>query len=308
MGIGEFDEPGALEKNGLEDRHVVAGVHEIGDRLDRPGHLIDREGEARQQDGRQQRDQQGDLAGAELAANRHRDEIADAEHDDEKQRRGEEQGRQRAAERHLEPEHGERQAKRRVEQADGEVRQDLSNHQLDARHRRGNQHLHGAAFPLARYRQRRELGADQRQHHRDDAGDDEVAAVQIFVEPHPGLQRDGFVLRNRPLPLRRHDLDVAGKAVDDLLRIAEPDIGGIVVRRVEDDLHGSRSEVGEALGKVGGNHHPHLAAPVIQRVRQRAVRAARPRRRGNRSTPESASARLRYARSPPGRTRTPGCA
>ena len=126
----EIADRAALEEHRFQDREIVARRDEIGEPLDRRRHLLNGKGEAREQRRRQERRDQRDLARADLAADAGRDEIAEAQHDDQKKRGGEEQGRDRPAKRRLEPEDRDHEAERGVDQADEEIRQDLPSHQL----------------------------------------------------------------------------------------------------------------------------------------------------------------------------------
>ena len=81
-------------------------------------------------------------------------------------------------------------AERHVHQADAEVGQELAEHDLGARHRRGRQLLHGAALPLARDGERGEQARDDHHDHRHQAGHDHVAARQLLVVPDAGLGAD----------------------------------------------------------------------------------------------------------------------
>ena len=78
-----------------------------------------------------------------------------------------------------------------IEKSEPEIGQKLAQHHLHRRDRRGDQKLHRAAFPFARDGERGELCPDQGQDHRDQPGNDEILAVEIFVEPDPGLHHQG---------------------------------------------------------------------------------------------------------------------
>src|SRR5208282_4418252 len=137
-------------KNTFEGAHVVAAINQVSEGSYGRRHLIDRKGEARQHRGRQQRDQQGVLAGAELALGRNRDDVADAEDYDQEQDCSEKERPQSAAEGHPKPADREDYAERGVDQSDNQVGNQLSYHYLQRGYRSGDQLLHGATFPLAR--------------------------------------------------------------------------------------------------------------------------------------------------------------
>src|SRR5271166_1935867 len=265
-GRDEAAERAALEEDRFQDGEVVARWNEIGERPDGGRHLVDRKGEAREQGGRQHRRDEGDLARADLAADARRNEIAEAEHDDEEERRRQEQRRHRAAERRLEPEDGDDEAERGIEHADEEIGQDLAGHQLHPGDRRRHQHLHGAALPLARNGERRQLGADEGEHQRDDAGHDEVAADEVLVVPDAVLGDGRGDWRLLAKALRPLQLDIAGEGPDHRPRITERDVGGVVVGRVEDRLHGGGIGRREILREVRRDDDGHLAVAGVDRA------------------------------------------
>ena len=150
-----------------------------------------------------------------------------------------------------------------VDQADDEIGQELAGHQLHRGDRRGDQQLHGAALPLARDGERGELRADERHDQRDDAGDDEVPAVQVLVVPDPGLSDggdDGLRLTHALGPL---ELDIAGIGADHRLGVAERDVGGVGVGGVEDRLHRGGVGGGEVFREVLRDDDRHVAAARV---------------------------------------------
>ena len=132
---------------------------------------------------------------------------------------------------------------RRVENAEEEVRQDLS---AISSMRVTGVEISTSMVPRSHSRdivQGGQLGADQRQRHRDHAGNDEIPAVQIFVEPHAGLHhRRARSAAIAPCLCDATSWTSLEKPATTVLRVAEPDIRGVVVRRVEDDL---REEINE---------------------------------------------------------------
>ncbi len=172
-----------------------------------------------------------------MAADSHGNEITDAQHDDNEKSGGDEQRADIAAERHAEPENGAGEAEPGVDKADYEIRDELAEHDFKRRNGRRDQLLHCPALPFARDGQRGEFGADKREDHRNHARDDEVAAVQGFVEPGAGLEIDlpdqGWpnALGGGPL---RGDLRVGLRRC--ALGVAQRDIGRVHVGCIEDRL------------------------------------------------------------------------
>ena len=75
----------------------------------------------------------------------------------------------------------------------------------------------------------------------------------------------GVTGRLLPEALKSLELDVAGKAADHRLRVAERDIRRIVVARVEDRLHRGGVRADEVLREVVGHDDGHLATARVHR-------------------------------------------
>ena len=99
----------------------------------------------RRQEGRRHRQ----LARQELALGGDAEEHAHRQHADQEDRGHAEQQGHVAAERNLEHELPEDDRQHHVQQADGEIGNQLAEDQFGALHRRGNELLHGAPLPLA---------------------------------------------------------------------------------------------------------------------------------------------------------------
>ena len=152
-----------------------------------------------------------------------------------------------AEQRDLEPEHG-RQRHDRPRRCSPmqAVRQQLAHDQLPACDRRHVQLLERAQLLLADDRHRRQVRRDHQQQQRDDAGNHEVAALELRVEPDADARLDRL-RRHAPagrdcLPL--DELLVVGG--DEVGGIAQRDVGGIRVGAVGDDLHDRGTPVARA--------------------------------------------------------------
>ncbi len=116
--------------------------------LHRPRHAREREHEARQQDRRQEHEE-GHLHRLELRLRAGRNQQAQGQVGRDQQDRRHVDMPDAAVERHVEQPHAQRQHHRGLDQADGDVGQHLSDHQLGAAYRRGDQQFHVAAFAFA---------------------------------------------------------------------------------------------------------------------------------------------------------------
>ena len=158
-----------------------------------------------------------------------------------------------------------------IDEADGEVGQELAEDDLDPGHRRRGELLHGAALPLAGDGQRGEHRRDDHHDHRDEPGDDHVAAGEGLVVPDSRLggerQRQPFAVEDDALAERcRHSLGVA-----------ERDRRRIGVGAVEEKLDG-RGAAGSEVGGEAGRDDQHEAGRAAGEELRRVAGALRARR------------------------------
>ncbi len=116
------------------------------------------------------------------------------------------------------------------------VGQQLADDQLPAPERRHVQLLERAQLLLAHDRHRRQVGRDDEQQQRQHAGDHEVAALELRVEPDADARVDAGRRRRRPgrAPLRGELLRVSA---DEARGVAERDGGRVRVGAVGNHLH-----------------------------------------------------------------------
>ncbi len=173
-----------------------------------------------------------------------------------------------AEQRDLEPQHRGQRHDHHVDQPDQAVRQQLADDQLPACDRRDVQLLERAQLLLAHDRHRRQVRRDHQQQQRDDAGDHEVAALELRVEPDADARLDR-PRRQRPCqprsPAARCQLLVVGG--DEVGGIAQRDAGRIRVGAVGHDLHRRGPPVAQRVAIVARDRQRHpRAAPLEPRI------------------------------------------
>ena len=156
-----------------------------------------------------------------------------------------------ASQRHVEEKDCHRHGDGEIDQPDGEVGQEFSEDELRRAHRRGDELLHRAGFPFAGDGEGREQCGDQSHDDREDAGNDEVAAGQIGVEPDAGAQIESGAggLAGAAADLVERELLVEGKC--DGLGVAEDEAGGVGVGAIDDGLHGGGAAGVEIAAEAG---------------------------------------------------------
>ena len=154
---------------------------------------------------------------------------------------------------------------------DEEIGHQLAEDQLARLHRRRDQLLHRAAFPLPGDRQRGEHRRNDHHNHGDQAGNNVVPRFQVLVEPdpRPHVERD----RQRRAAAAPVLFDGQVESVDlgDDAGVADADRGPVRVAAVDDQLHGRIAAGVDPLGEIAGHDQPHHHLARVDRVDQIAI-------------------------------------
>lgn len=225
-----------LEEDSPDDDEVVAERVQVGGVLDALGHVLDGEGEAREEHGGE-----GEHEGAHhrllLSAAQRGDEEAEAKGAHEEEGGGADEQQDAPPEGDVEPEEGDAGDDCDVDVADDGERHELADDEFPSLDRRDDDLLHGADLLLAHHRHAGEHHGGDEDHGGDDPRHIEVAALQVVVEPGAAFELyPAEPCRPPPLPYEvlRHDL--AAELLRNLHRIAHDDPGGARVGAVDDDL------------------------------------------------------------------------
>src|SRR5215469_10858592 len=267
----QWSKTGPLEEDDLDQRQVVASREHERDCSDDDWHLVDRKHEPGKQERRQKAGHQRNLAGRELRLGCSGNPESQQQYGRQEERRREQHQPNRAAERHPEPPYGDYRAECGVEQAQQEVGDQFPDGDLQRGDRRGYQLLHRAALPLARHGQRGQEGSHYYHHQHHHPGHDEVAAVEVLVEPGPRIDRDWSLDFGQALGLEILDLYAGRISGQHGFRVAEDQVGGVVVDSIDDPLHFDGAALAKLFGEVAGYNHTETATPGIDRGSQSAI-------------------------------------
>ena len=105
-----------------------------------------------------------------------------------------------------------------------------------------------------------------------DSRDDEVAALQVLVEPDARLDGHGLdLLELIALAAKRVERDIARIAGDDGERITQGDVRRVVVGRIQDGLDGRSSGIVQAFREIRRDDDGDLAVRPVDRSDQSRI-------------------------------------
>ena len=182
--LGRIDGPDiAGKEHALQDRDEIARGDDVRDDLHGPWHAADVENEPRENEGRQECRDDGDLPGDELIAREGRDQEPHAEGGEKEQRGSKRQHKKRSVQRHAEQKNGYGNGGRHAAHAEHEIGNELGDQDFPDRNGRHHQRLHRAAFPFAGDHQRRQQGSRECHDDRDEPWRQIIAAFHRWIEP-----------------------------------------------------------------------------------------------------------------------------
>ncbi len=163
----------------------------------------------------------------------------------------------------MEDEPRRKQRRQNVGKGESEIRKNFSDDDLPRPKRRYEQNLECATLLLARERDRRHERGDEREHERDEAGHEEIGALQRRVEAHPARQR---YEHGRLRPFHQLALEVRQRGA----HVALHRRPAVRVRRVGDEQHRRAIAACESIGERGREHHGDVRRSPLEQAVQRA--------------------------------------